>query len=174
MAATETNRLAAVVKWLTPVPLDGAAFLVNLFVATLGGMLLGSILMLVLLKPFEGKTNLVLDVIGLQIICVPAFVLGYLALWKFDQQSAMWTWAVGMAIWTCLVTIDLVNYHSSQYCSLNRWQHFWSEYIYVDSKISCSEGWGQFLVTCPMLCNVAYAVGAMVASRGDPARTSDS
>lgn len=163
-----TGWLTTAAKRLTPVPFDGAAFLMNLFIGTVGGMVLGGLFGLVLLKPFEGSTGALFFVLETQLFCVPAFIMGYIALRKFDQQSAVWTWAVGLAIWIVLVTINFVTFKGG-YCGQTRWQDFWFGYIYPDPKLSCDGGLIWLFVTAPMLCNVAYALGAIVASRLDAA-----
>ena len=64
-----------------------------------------------------------------------------------------------------VVSIDLAIYHG-KYCGLNRWEHLWA-LLFPDpkGKTCIDEGLGWLFVTAPMLCNVAYSLGAMIALR---------
>jgi hypothetical protein len=155
----------AVGKVLAKSLFDGAAFFANILTASIAGWILG-VLTAVLLESLLRGGGLFTALLDILFFCFPAFCMGYVALHKFDQNTAKWTWAAGLLIWVAVVSIDLATF-DGKYCGLNRWEHLWADYIFpgAKGKTCIDEGLGWLFVTAPMLCNVAYSLGAMLALR---------
>ena len=71
---------------------DGPAFFVNILTASIAGWIL-RVLAAGLLGSLLRGGGLFTALLGILFLCFPAFCMGYMALHKFDQNTAKWTWA---------------------------------------------------------------------------------